>query len=149
MTGSWDGSVKLWDIEQAVCTQTLTLGPLVHCLNFFPSTSVLVVGMRSGEISSWDLRSQTEIVRQQVHSEGVWGVQQDRTKLVTGSKDNRLQIFDVRAGWKSLRFYDLHEGPVGCLAFDATRLVSGGNDCRVYLMDFYELSCDKLDSHQV
>ncbi len=76
------------------------------------------------------------LTRFQGHEDGVMCVQFKDNILATGSYDQTIRIWDMKAG-KRLRTLSGHEGGVRCLQFDRQRLLSGGLDCTLRVWNWH------------
>ncbi|XP_071507403.1 uncharacterized protein [Diadema antillarum] len=72
--------------------------------------------------------------RLQGHGDGVCCVMFDTRRLVTGSMDRSIRVWDIRSG-KSVRKLCGHRGGVRCLQFDETHIISGSWDMSVKVWD--------------
>lgn len=69
-----------------------------------------------------------------LHTEGIYCSQFDKHRIVTGSRDQTIKIWDPRSG-KCLNTIRAHCGSVLCLQYDATHIVSGSSDATVAITD--------------
>ena len=61
-SGSWDGTVKLWDVETQTNIGTLTAyGTGVLSVSFSPNGEILASGLWDGTVKLWDVETQTNI----------------------------------------------------------------------------------------
>ncbi|GAA5810738.1 hypothetical protein MFLAVUS_004164 [Mucor flavus] len=66
-----------------------------------------------------------------LHGEGIYCLQFDKEKYVTGSRDRTIKIWDMAGKCKqTLRG---HSGSVLCLQYDATSIVSGSSDSNIMI----------------
>lgn len=78
---------------------------------------------------------------------GIYCLQYDWEKIVTGSRDNAIKIWDIKSH-ELLRELRGHEGSVLCLQFDDTRIISGSSDATVRVWDLATGNCLQiLDQH--
>jgi F-box and WD-40 domain protein 1/11 len=78
---------------------------------------------------------------------GIYCLQYDWQKIVTGSRDNAIKIWDMRThdGVRELRG---HDGSVLCLQFDDKKVISGSSDATVRVWDLATGNCMQiLDQH--
>ncbi|RUS24858.1 pyridoxal phosphate-dependent transferase [Jimgerdemannia flammicorona] len=61
------------------------------------------------------------------HQEGIYCVQFDESKIVSGSRDNTIKIWDITTG-RCLRTLSKHAASVLCLQYDDRYIVSGSSD---------------------
>ncbi|KAI9270056.1 WD40-repeat-containing domain protein [Helicostylum pulchrum] len=66
-----------------------------------------------------------------LHGEGIYCLQFDKEKYVTGSRDHTIKIWDMSGKCKqTLRG---HSGSVLCLQYDATSIISGSSDSNIMI----------------
>ncbi|KAF9430724.1 hypothetical protein BGZ76_000729 [Entomortierella beljakovae] len=68
------------------------------------------------------------------HTEGIYCIQFDDDKIVSGSRDNTIKIWDLTSE-VCLRTYVGHTASVLCLQYDDTRIVSGSSDTTIIVWD--------------
>ncbi|GAA5923061.1 F-box/WD repeat-containing protein [Sporobolomyces koalae] len=68
------------------------------------------------------------------HEDSVYCVQFDEKKVISGSRDKTIRIWDAASGTVS-RVLTGHEGSILCLQYDDRILVSGSSDSRILVWD--------------
>lgn len=68
------------------------------------------------------------------HSEGIYCIQFDEYKIVSGSRDNTIKIWDIRTGF-CIKTYTGHQASVLCLQYDDEIIVSGSSDASIIMWD--------------
>ncbi|KAF9998619.1 hypothetical protein BGZ65_005889 [Modicella reniformis] len=68
------------------------------------------------------------------HTEGIYCIQFDDHKIVSGSRDNTIKIWDLMSG-RCLRTYVGHSASVLCLQYDEQQIVSGSSDTSIFVWD--------------
>ncbi|KAI8603196.1 WD40-repeat-containing domain protein [Dissophora ornata] len=68
------------------------------------------------------------------HTEGIYCIQFDDQKIISGSRDNTIKIWDLATG-VCLRTYLGHTASVLCLQYDEDRIVSGSSDTTIIVWD--------------
>ncbi|KAG9063807.1 hypothetical protein KI688_003919 [Linnemannia hyalina] len=68
------------------------------------------------------------------HTEGIYCIQFDGYKVISGSRDTTIKIWDIRSG-ECVRTYSGHTASVLCLQYDDTRIVSGSSDTSILVWD--------------
>jgi len=68
------------------------------------------------------------------HKEGIYCIQFDDHKIVSGSRDNTIKIWDLTSE-RCLRTYSGHNASVLCLQYDEGRIVSGSSDTSIIVWD--------------
>ncbi|KAK3683085.1 hypothetical protein LTR37_020570 [Vermiconidia calcicola] len=69
------------------------------------------------------------------HVEGIWTLAADHLRLISGSEDRMLKVWDPRTG-KCERTITGHAGPVTCCWLSDWGCASGGEDCEVRMLCF-------------
>src|SRR5262249_41982170 len=85
------------------------------------------------------------------HAQEVWALQFDRNKLISGSCDKTVRIWEEekRRVWKCRAVLSDRErlGPVLCLQFDQRKLVTGSHDSTAVVWDF-DIDDERLDDDE-
>ncbi|RUP51418.1 WD40-repeat-containing domain protein [Jimgerdemannia flammicorona] len=68
------------------------------------------------------------------HREGIYCVQFDEEKIVSGSRDNTIKVWDTHSG-RCLRTLVAHTGSVLCLQYDEKYIISGSSDNSIIQWD--------------
>jgi WD40 repeat protein len=150
LTGSWDQTVRLWDVPTGQVLRTFTghagdrAAP--RAVAFSPDVSLALSG--ANELRLWSLRPERQ-VRTLVPPEAVPGQElpavatvslaADRSLVVSASADGALRLWDVSTGLL-LRLIKSHEGPVLAATFlpDGRRVLSAGaKDSTLKLWDMF------------
>lgn len=77
------------------------------------------------------------------HSEGIYCIQFDELKIVSGSRDDTIRVWDMSTG-RCLRTFRGHSGSVLCLQYEGDLMVSGSSDSSIIM---WELSSGKILRH--
>jgi F-box and WD-40 domain protein 1/11 len=70
----------------------------------------------------------------ELHNEGIYTLQFDKHKVVTGSRDETIKIWDYSTG-RCTRTIHCHSGSVLCLQYNDRYIVSGSSDATVVVSD--------------
>ncbi|KAI8878339.1 WD40 repeat-like protein [Backusella circina FSU 941] len=70
----------------------------------------------------------------ELHSEGIYTLQFDKNKIVTGSRDETIKIWDYHSG-RCTKTIHCHNGSVLCLQYNEKYIVSGSSDATVVVSD--------------
>lgn len=142
-TGSYDSTIKIWDIETGEEIRTLrghTSG--VRCLQF--DGTKLISGSLDHTVRIWNWRTGDLLKTHTGHTAGIIGLHFDGTLLASGSKDTTIKIWDFGTN-KSTYFLHGHTDFVNAVRVDsASRTVfSASDDCTVKLWDLDTKTCIK------
>ncbi|KAI8640750.1 WD40-repeat-containing domain protein [Parasitella parasitica] len=69
-----------------------------------------------------------------LHTEGVYCIQFDKEKMVTGSRDRTIKVWDIQTGRCKMTLRG-HTGSVLCLQYDAQYVFSGSSDTNLIVTD--------------
>ncbi|OAD00525.1 hypothetical protein MUCCIDRAFT_147429, partial [Mucor lusitanicus CBS 277.49] len=69
-----------------------------------------------------------------LHTEGIYCIQFDKDKMVTGSRDRTIKVWDIQTGRCKMTLRG-HTGSVLCLQYDAQDVVSGSSDTNLIVTD--------------
>jgi ribosome biogenesis protein len=139
ISGSWDHSIKLWDIEKQDCLVTLNGSRIVACLDTsYHSEGVVATGHPDCTIRLWDVRANSEkhsaLIADNTfrpsHKALVSSVQWSRSNayhLASTSHDGTVKLWDTRSSTPlySIRTFPKEEKGL-CLAWETA---SEAGDC--------------------
>jgi WD40 repeat protein len=139
-SGDWDGMVRLWDRASGAKAATLAghTGPLLT-VAFSPDGSLLASGGRvaraaTAEVKLWDMRTRTEIASLPGVADpvGRLAFSPDGTTVAVGDVKGRVFLWDVAS--KRVRRTFSGQASVSRVVWspDGRRLISGGNDVRIW-----------------
>ncbi len=135
-TGSWRGSVKLWDPETGELRRSLPGFTQVTGLRFSADGRLLVVSCAAGPCSIVEVESGTIRNGTPGYDASVWesALSPDNTQLATVSLDQSMRLWDAMTGRQTAKFLG-HERGVGQVAWspDGSRVATGGADGMVKL----------------
>jgi WD40 repeat protein len=100
-TGSYDGTVRLWDVQHARTLAVLSgHRDAVTCVAFDSTGRRLASGSWDSTAKVWDIENRREVGTLSGHEYWVSSVAWSPTDryLATGSRDNTCRVWDVRAG---------------------------------------------------
>ncbi|WP_165634737.1 NB-ARC domain-containing protein [Thermostaphylospora chromogena] len=139
ITGSDDGSVRVWDLRNGSEPRILPTGP-VQAVAMNADGTTAITGSDDGSVRVWDLRNGSEPLLQTLtgHDGAVEAVaiSADGTTAITGSDDGSVRVWDLRNGSEPriLTGYTYLVRAVAISA-DGTTAIAGGKD--VYVWDLH------------
>lgn len=156
-TASWDGSVKLWNLEGGTLLWTGWHSDLTFRLAFAPHGRILASCSGGGIVKLWDVASGTNIQTLSVQGGAVYAVawSPDNQLLAGGCSDGSIWLWHFQAMQPATCAGILtgHTHWVHGLAFapDGRTLVSGSWDGTVKLWDVGTIPCGRpaADPHGI
>ncbi|ORX79002.1 WD40 repeat-like protein [Basidiobolus meristosporus CBS 931.73] len=68
------------------------------------------------------------------HAEGIYCIQFDSKKIISGSRDHTIKVWDIQSGY-CISTYQGHTASVLCLQYDEEIIVSGSSDSTIIVWD--------------
>jgi WD40 repeat protein len=135
-SGSWDKTIKLWNVKTGNLLQTLTgHSDQVRSVAYSPDGQTLASGSSDKTIKLWNVRTGNLLQTLTGHSDSVWlAYSPDGQTLASGSWDNTIKIWDVKTG-NLLQTLTGHSDSVYSVAYspDGQTLASGSSDNTIKL----------------
>ena len=132
VSGSWDGSIKVWDRMTGAEVATYHRHTALHwyrAIAYSPDGNRLVAASSDSTAKLLKASSGELIAVLAGHEGQVWSVAfaPDGTTLVTGGEDGTVRVWDALSG-EHLSTIQAHSGQVASLAFspNGTHMASGG-----------------------
>jgi WD40 repeat protein len=144
-TGSWDRTVKLWDVHSGTLLWTGWHTDIVFCVAFSPDGQTLASSGNDGIIQLWDVSSGKQLQRRESQGGTVYTMawSPDARRLACGCADGSIELWSLQTEQAATRVLKVvaHTNWVLSLAFspDGTQLVSGSWDSTVKLWEVENL----------
>jgi WD40 repeat protein len=131
VSGSWDETLKVWDLEQGALLATLGDHGLIYAVAVTPDGRRAVSGSSDRTVKVWDLEQGALLSTLEGHGDEVnaVAVTPDGRRAVSGSDDRTLKVWDLEQG-ALLATLKSHGEWVRAVAVtpDGRRAVSGSHD---------------------
>jgi WD40 repeat protein len=147
-TGSWDGTVKLWNLESGTLLWMGRHTSSIQRLAFAPDGKYLASGGDDATIRLWEVSTGTHLQALSCQSNPVYALawSADGNRLASGGFDGTISLWEMQgrqAAYPGTATHILtgHRGPVWSVAFspDGRILASGSFDHTVKLWDMERL----------
>ncbi|KAG0702644.1 WD40-repeat-containing domain protein [Suillus ampliporus] len=156
VTGSWDCTLRIWDVQKGVLIGGPFEGPRhkVWSVAVSPDDKRIASGGEDDTIIIWDVKSKRVVLKPLVkHTGTVYSVcfSPDGKRLASGSSNFKVIVWNAETG-AVLATFKGHRDQVFSVAFspDGQKLASGSRDCsiRVWRTDNAELLLNIPNAHQ-
>ncbi|KAG6824842.1 hypothetical protein H0H92_005643, partial [Tricholoma furcatifolium] len=105
ISGSYDETIRFWDIETGECKKCLQVKKPVSCVDFLVEEEVFVVGFHDvGRVHLFSSVTFTPLQQLAGHLNGIRAVALSSKNLVSAGADKALVCWDWRLGTKIVRF---------------------------------------------
>ncbi|MBN3925798.1 serine/threonine-protein kinase [Nostoc sp. NMS4] len=144
-SGSWDNTIKLWDVNTGKEIRTLTgHANWVNSVAFSPDGKFLASGSADCTIKLWQVNTGIEIQTFTGHSDSISSVaysprtpvtnSQDRQLVASGSNDYTIKLWQIYTG-RNIYTLTGHSFFVNCIAFskNGEMIASGSGDNTIKL----------------
>eukprot|EP00164_Ancoracysta_twista_P010009 GFYU01014967.1.p1 GENE.GFYU01014967.1~~GFYU01014967.1.p1 ORF type:complete len:358 (-),score=109.62 GFYU01014967.1:83-1156(-) len=147
VSGSDDGTTKLWDVRQRKCVDTFSGDYQVTAVCLSDSSDKIFSGSLDNDIKIWDIRKGEVIETLSGHTDTITGLSlsPDGAHLLSNSMDNSLNCWDVRpfvsGTGRLMKVFKGHQHTVErnllkCRwSADGSRVACGSGDRQVYVWD--------------
>jgi len=93
VTGSSDSSVRVWDMTTGKCKQRLLTTSKVFCVYLYDNW--VVSGCDNAAAILWNVNTGEQVARYNPHHDAVLCAQFDTQRMVTGSYDKTIKVWDL------------------------------------------------------
>ncbi|KAF8347588.1 hypothetical protein F5887DRAFT_956525 [Amanita rubescens] len=105
ISGSYDETIRFWDVETGECKKCLQVKKPVSCVDFLAEEEVFVVGFHDvGRVHLFSSVTFSPLQQLAGHLNGIRAVALSSRNLVSAGADKALVCWDWRAGTKIVRF---------------------------------------------
>ncbi|PSR14018.1 MAG: hypothetical protein DA408_08350 [Bacteroidetes bacterium] len=137
LTGSWDGTAKLWNLAGHEL-QTFPGAGWISAVAFSPDGKTVLTGSSDGKARLFDLAGrELQVFSPNAAVEGIHAVafSPDGQKLVTGGEDGVARLWNLSG--QELQTFSAASSAMLAVAFspDGQQLLTGGLDCQATLWD--------------
>ncbi|XP_060799289.1 autophagy-related protein 16-1 isoform X2 [Neoarius graeffei] len=95
VSGSYDRTLKLWDLRSKVCMKTVFAGS--SCNDIVCTEQCVMSGHFDKKVRFWDIRAETTVCELELFGRVTsLDLNHDRTELLTCSRDDLVKIIDLR-----------------------------------------------------
>lgn len=125
VSGSYDTTVRVWNIETGECQWVLTgHAQRVYSAVLDYKRNRCISGSMDWFVKVWSLDTGSLLYTLEGHTSLVGLLDLNRTTLVSAAADSTLRVWDPDSG-KSLHKLDGHQGAITCFQHDEHKVISG------------------------
>src|SRR5947209_7520983 len=146
-TGSWDGTIKLWYLENGALLWLGQHTGSIHRLVFTPDGCTLASSGDDAAIRLWDVSTGKHLLTLSCQNSAVYALawSPDGSLLASGSRDHMIWLWDVERGSYRTALHG-HTAVVHALAFTSGghSLLSGSEDGSLRVWDVERGQCTRV-----
>ena len=135
LTGTIDGTARVWDARTGRTTLELTHQRSVTAVAWSPDATRILTGSRDGTVRVWDAetgRTTLELTHQRSVSAVAWS--SDSTRILTGS-GKAARVWDATTGKTTLELTHTNWVTAAAWSPDSPRILTGSRDGAVRVWD--------------
>ncbi|CAL8352250.1 unnamed protein product [Lota lota] len=148
VSGSYDRTLKLWDLRSKVCMKTVFAGS--SCNDIVCTEQCVMSGHFDKKVRFWDIRAESIVTELELQGRVTsLDLSQERTELLTCSRDDLLKIIDLRTNtvrhtFSAPGFKCGADWTRVCFSPDSNYVVGGSADGGVYVWNVLTGKLDRL-----
>ncbi|CAL8363300.1 unnamed protein product [Merluccius merluccius] len=148
VSGSYDRTLKLWDLRSKVCMKTVFAGS--SCNDIVCTEQCVMSGHFDKKVRFWDIRAESIVNDLELQGRVTClDLSQERTELLTCSRDDLLKIIDLRTNtvrqtFSAPGFKCGADWTRVCFSPDGSYVVGGSADGGVYVWNVLTGKLDRL-----
>ena len=146
ISGSWDKTIKQWDIEEASFKRTLTGHTGFVSAVKLISNQQIATGSWDHSLRIWDLKNGSCLKTLHGHESKIMCLEKLTKKLIhillSGSEDGAVKLWNVKTG-KCIKTLEAHKGAVLSLNTTNAKLYSCSSDDTIKIWNLETLNCTK------
>ncbi|KAG8521873.1 F-box/WD repeat-containing protein 10 [Galemys pyrenaicus] len=125
LSGSYDLSIRYWDLKSGACVRIFTGHQgTITCMDLYKK--IFVSGAKDCQIKEWDLDT-GKCLKTFKHKDPILAIRINDTYIVSSCERGIVKVWHI-VNTQLVKSLTGHEGAVKCLYFDQWHLLSGGVD---------------------
>ncbi|CAB4472665.1 unnamed protein product [Rhizophagus irregularis] len=147
VSGSDDGTIKIWDLRQKDAVDTFIHQYQITATCFSEAGDLVFAGCLDNDITAWDLRKKAHAYILKGHQDTISGIRlsPDGSYLLSNAMDNTVRVWDVKPFAPTNRLLKIFEGAPHSFeknlirpawSSDGSQIASGSGDRTVMIWDF-------------
>ncbi len=141
MSSSFDNTLKIWELNSGICTQTIELLPemeWIRCMKSLNNNSKLIAcGHNDRLITLWNIDLSQCVKVLQGHTDSVWDLKLSQMGfLISCSLDSTIKLWNIVSG-ECIKTLNGHsEAVLSLKLYGNDKLISGSNDKTIKIWDY-------------
>lgn len=105
ITGSYDCSIRVWNLQTNKCTKTIQCGKSISCIDYMPEFGVVAAGCHAiGTIYIISATSGEVLATLSGHNKGISNITTSKHYVVSAGMDKAIVVWNLETGKKVVRF---------------------------------------------